>query len=106
MSAAGLLNCRVSIQQKTPGADELGQPLTTWVELASAWADIRQAGGMESIKAGAQMSVSKASIRVRKRADVTSAMRVVHGSTTYEVLDVLQDEKSRQYTDLVCEVIE
>jgi hypothetical protein len=32
-------------------------------------------------------------------------MRVVHGSTVYQVNAVRQDEESRDATDLVCEVI-
>jgi SPP1 family predicted phage head-tail adaptor len=47
---------------------------------------------VEAIKAGAEASVVQASIRIRYRTDVTSAMRVVHGSTTYEIKAVLPDE--------------
>ena len=103
--AIGRLNNRVTIQQPATGQDEIGQPIPTWSTLAEVWANVRHLNGVETIKAGAEMSAVKASIRIRRRADVTAAMRVVLGSTVYQVKAVLQDEGKREWTDLVCEVV-
>ena len=101
---AGTLNSRVSIQQRTGAADALGQPTETWAELAAVWAEIRHPSGVQQIKAGAEVSAVRASIKVRQRDDVTPAMRVVHGATSYDIKAVLPDEVGRAFMFLVCEV--
>lgn len=102
---AGSFNTRVSIQSPSVGQDAIGQPLAGWVTLAQVWADVRHGNGIELVRAGAPVSVVKASIRIRRRGDVTNGMRVLVGSTAYEVEAVIQDEVKREYTDLVCQVV-
>lgn len=101
---AGKLNSRVTLQQQSEEFDELGQPLTTWTDVATIWADIRNMGGIESIKADATASVVKSSIRIRYRTGVTAGMRVLHGSTAYNITAVLPDVSGKRFVDLVCEV--
>jgi SPP1 family predicted phage head-tail adaptor len=101
----GALNRKVTIQHLVDGQDEIGQPVTTWATLATVYADIRHLSGLESIKADAQTATVKASIRIRRRSDVTAAMRVAHGATTYEINAVLPDEQRRDHLDLSCEVV-
>ena len=105
MSFAQTLRHYVTIQQRSAGQDEVGQPVDTWTELAAVWADIRHLGGLETIKAGALTSIVSASIRMRYRDDLTSGMRVVYGPTTYEIESVLPDLARKQHVDLVCKVI-
>lgn len=95
----------VTIEKPASGQDGLGQPLPGYVTHATAWADIRHLSGLESIKAGAEASTVKASIRLlRYRTDITAAMRVVHGAKVYQVKAVLPDEVGRKFVDLQCEV--
>lgn len=101
---AGQLNSRVTIQQLTAGQDAIGQPVQTWSTLATVWANIKQPSGMESIRADRETSVLRASIRIRRRTDVTAAMRVVLGATVYQIQAVLSDEQHKEYLDLSCEV--
>jgi SPP1 family predicted phage head-tail adaptor len=100
----GQLRNLVKLQRRTAGQDAIGQPLTTWADVVSVWADIRYLRGLEAIKAGAQASTSQVSIRIRWRTDVTSDMRVLYGTTAYAILAVLPDMKSRSYVDLQCQV--
>ena len=102
---AGMLNSRISIQQLSTGQDAIGQPVTTWADFASVWANIRYLNGIETVKADAQTSVVKASIRIRRRTDITPAMRVVYGVTTFQINAVLPDEQGRQHIDLSVEVV-
>jgi SPP1 family predicted phage head-tail adaptor len=102
---AGKLRNRVSIRDRVSTQDGAGQPIETWDEVAAVWADIRHLNGMESIKAGADVSVNKVSIRVRRRSDIDAGMRVYHGSTIYEIKAVLPDEQRRERLDLSCEVV-
>jgi len=100
----GDLNCRVVIQQQAAGEDSLGQPNGSWSTLATVWANIRYGTGAEAIRGGAVGATAKASIRIRKRTDVTTAMQVTYAGVTYNIVGVLPDETGRKWLDLVCEV--
>lgn len=104
------LNRLVLIQKMGTTQDEAGQPVPGFVNLIATGdgkirANIRHLSGVETIRAEAPTSAVKASIRIRYRTDVTAAMRVVHGSTTYEVRAVMPDAAGRQFVDLACEVV-
>ena len=105
MMQAGLLNRRVTLQAPGTTQDELGQPIPGWTDVATVWADIRMKSGLESIKAGAPVSVVQASIRVRYRAGITAGMRVVHNLQAFNITAVLPDVGGLEYVDLVCEVV-
>lgn len=100
---AGLLRHRVSLQQNTPVRDEAGQPIASWAEVTKLWADVRFMRGLEALKSDAAVSVNQCSIRIRYRAGVTSAMRLVGGSTVYDIRAVLPDTTGKRYLDLLCE---
>ena len=102
----GLLNTRVVVQQQSATQDALGQPVQSWATFATLWADVRHTSGVEAIKTDAIASVVRASIRVRYRGDLTAAMRVIHGSTTYNIVAVLPDIGGKEYVDLACEVLQ
>ena len=102
---AGQLNRRILIQRPATARDEIGQPIPGWDDVAHCWASIKHLGGMATIRAGAESSTVKASIRIRYRTDIDASMRVVHGATVYQIMAVLPDERTRDYIDLVCEVI-
>lgn len=103
---AGTLNSRATIQQQSATQDALGQPVQTWTDVATVWANIKHASGIESIKADALTSTVRASIQIRYKTGLTSGMRVVAGAVTYNVVAVLPDMEKREYTNLVCEVIQ
>jgi SPP1 family predicted phage head-tail adaptor len=101
---AGLLKTKITIQQQTATQDAAGQITGGWSTLASVWADVRQQRGLEAIRADAMSSATKASIRIRRRTDVNAGMRVLQGTTLYNILAVSQDVNSKDYTDLICEL--
>ena len=105
MMQAGRLNRRCTLQQPGTTTDALGQPVPGWTDVATVWGDIRMKSGLESIKAGASVSVVQASIRVRYRAGITAGMRVVHNLTAYNITAVQPDVGGREFVDLVCEVV-
>jgi len=103
--AAGAMNSRVTIQYPDATQDAAGQPMPAWTTLATVWANIRHLNGAEAIKADAEVSTVKASIRIRKGPAVDASMRAVHGSTNYAIRAVLPDEVERDKVHLVCEVV-
>lgn len=105
MMQAGRLSTRCTLQQPGTATDELGQPIPGWTDVATLWADIRMKSGLESIKAGAPVSVVQASIRVRYRAGITAGMRLTHNLQAFNIVAVMPDVGGRGYVDLVCEVV-
>lgn len=102
---AGDLNQRIAIQSQDATQDALGQPVVWWDDVVHCWASIKHQRGMAVVRADAQSSTVKASIRIRYRTDIDATMRVVHGATVYQIMAVLPDERTRDFIDLVCEVI-
>jgi len=99
------LNRRVMLQRPTEQRDEWGQRLPDiWDDVTPVWADIRHAGGLETVKAGAETSIVKASIRIRYRADLDTSMRVLYGEVAYHIKAILPDVVAKRHVDLVCEV--
>lgn len=101
----GKLNRLVVIKRPATGIDTLGQPLSGRLDLATVWASIVRKSGAETIRADQDVSKVQASIRIRMRADVDATMEVHHAGTVYEIKAVLPDEKTREWLDLVCEVV-
>lgn len=102
---AGKLNTRITIQAQASTQDELGQPVGAWVDVATVWADVRHSGGLGTIRAGGEVSMFKASVRIRRRDDLVAGMRIVSGSTVYEIEAVQPPVARQDHTDLVCKVV-
>lgn len=98
------LNTQVTLKSPATAQDDAGQPTGDPTTVATIWADIRHLSGLEAVKAGADTGIVKASIRIRFREGVTSAMEVVSGSTTYRITAVLPDSQ-RRWIDLAAEVV-
>lgn len=99
---AGQLRDRVTIEQRGTTRDAAGQKVASWTTLATVWANVRHQSGAEAIRADSEVSIVKASIRVRFREDVTAGMRVVKGAAVFDIKAVLPDGQ-RAFVDLVCE---
>lgn len=99
---AGTLRDRIIIQHKTGGVDEYNQQLPeAWADLTMLWANVRHLSGSEAIKADANVSTVKASIRIRWREGINAGMRVLHLGAVYDIEAILPGV-TRQYIDLVC----
>ena len=103
----GKLNRRCKLQSQTGGVDSIGQPVDTWADVVSFWADIKVTSGYEIAKSDAPTQVNRVSIRSRftLSAFADAGMRVVHGDTVYNIEAVIPDTAGREYVDLVCEVL-
>lgn len=104
MLRASHLRHRITIQRPVAGQDAAGQPSTTWTDVCTVWADVRYLNGLEAIRADARTGVRRASVRIRYRGDITTAMRVVHGTDRLAITTDLPDVRSG-FVDLACESI-
>ena len=101
---AGKLNRRITLSGLSTGTDDLGQPLQSWVDFATVWADVRFVSGIETIKAGREISTSRASVRIRRRANVSRQMRARIDGVEYDILDIVPSA-DRAWLTLICEVV-
>jgi len=101
--SAGQLRHRVDVQSPVSTVDANGQPTVGWTTTATVWADIRYQTGLEAIKAGADVSVSRVSIRLRY-ASFNAGQRVLYEGKVFNVLAVQPDVR-KAYVDLACEAI-
>ena len=108
MLKAGTLRDRIHIQRRAGGKDDWGSPLPeSWENLTAQRlaANVQHRSGLGTIKADADVSIVRASIRIRRRADVNAGMRVLFGSSIYDIEAVLPGE-TREHTDLVCKLVQ
>lgn len=105
MLRAGKLNTQVSIRRQEQAQTGGGQVVGQWVEHARVWANVKFPSGIGTIKAGTDVSLVRASIRIRFREDIRSDMRLVAGGLVFDIKAVLPDLVSREYVDLVCQSI-
>lgn len=83
------LNKQINLQAYTPnGRDGMGQPIKTWIDHATVWADVRFISGREFVRADKETSEATGSIRIRART-VTTAMRVRFRGSTYDIKAIL-----------------
>lgn len=104
---AGQLRHRITIQQRPSLPAPNGQPGLTWLDVATIRADIRFLNGLETVRSGGDVSIARASIRIRWRTDITADMRAVEqpSGRVYAIKAVLPDMQHRQYVDLTAEVV-
>jgi SPP1 family predicted phage head-tail adaptor len=93
-------NSRITIQQRSTGRDEGGQPIEGWTTVATLWAEVRDITGREYIAAGAEQAEVTTRVRIWRRAGIKPAMRVLRGTTTYDIKAVL--DEGRDGTLLIC----
>ncbi|MDF3851356.1 phage head closure protein [Achromobacter denitrificans] len=103
---AGELNRRVILLRREEIRDAANELIGSWQPVPPGrWASIRHVSGLGTIRAGGELSVVKASIRMRINRVVAAGMRVRHGGDVYAVDAVLPDKSGRVYVDLVCRLL-
>jgi SPP1 family predicted phage head-tail adaptor len=103
---ASKLDKRVMLQKRQDGQDSVGQPLETWEAVTTIgasgifWADIKAVSGREYFAAQANQSQVQTKIITRFFDGVLPSMRIVHGSTIYNIEAVLP--QGRRWLWLMC----
>jgi SPP1 family predicted phage head-tail adaptor len=91
--------------QRAAGTAGIGQPSKTFVFVREAWANVKFQSGAEVVRAGAETSVVKASIRIRACADIDVGWRVTYGSWMFDVKAPPLPDQDPQFAFLVCEAV-
>lgn len=102
---SGPLRHLIQIQQATETRDAVGGIVTTWSAVASPRAEIITLSGREYFAAQAVHSETTTRIRIRHRAGIVPKMRVLHGSTTYDILAPIDPDGRKEELHLFCKVV-
>lgn len=104
---AGDLRHRISIQHQpdpqTQGPN--GEISTSWVTLATIWSSRDAVSGGESVAQDARTATMTWRYRIRRRTDVTPAMRILDGVKLLNIQSVQDTNKPGEMTLLAQEVI-
>lgn len=100
------MNHRVTLLTHSVDRNAAGEKVDTWAELSSIWADVRFQTGAEVLRANAETSVVRVSIRIRARSDVDNSMRVRYLDKDYDIESALPDSNNPQFMFLVCRRVE
>ncbi|MDR0215620.1 MAG: phage head closure protein [Comamonas sp.] len=104
---SGKLDEPIVLQRKGGGKDSWGTPVPgDWADAGQVWANFHSQSGSAAIKAGADVSVVRVSVRIRWREDVVEGMRLLKlsGGAVYDIEAVLPSS-GRVYLDLVCKKV-
>lgn len=83
---AGELCHRVTIQYKTTVYDEYNYETEAWTELKKLWGKISFLSVKDSLTAKAAGSETTARLKLRKRSDIDTGMRVLFDGQTFQIV--------------------
>lgn len=86
---AGKLRYTITIQQSNGVQDEIGQVPTGWTTFAVVQASKRDLAGKEGIVADAEQDTTVTEFEIRYLEGLKASMRVVEGSDTYAIVELL-----------------
>jgi len=106
--AAGDLCHRVTIQSKTVTYDENNYETETWAEFKKLWAKVEFLSVKDAINAKASGSLTTARLKLRKRSDITTEMRVLWDGYTFQIVSPPKpdNENGKIYMTLELAVME
>ena len=99
---AGKLRNRVTIQKKSVVRDSYGAETITWVTHCQAWASIEPLRGREFMEARQAQAELTTRIRVRYQSGIEPEMRVLFGTRTFDIQDVIHVLERRREIQLMC----
>lgn len=85
---AGKLDRRITIRRATTAANDFGEEIETWADVATVWAQQRPNRGGERFAAQQMVGTKVLTFQIRYRSDVTNRDRVVYNGREYNILDV------------------
>ena len=99
----GPLDQRVTLQQPVVADDTLGQPVRTWVDVATVWAAVEPLRSRELQAASGRLAEATVRVRIRHRADVLATWRVVWRGTPMAIVGEPIDVRgARVALELMC----
>lgn len=99
---AGRLDKRITIQSVAVTRNAIGEPIQSWADVATVWAAVEPVQGREFWEQQQVQSEVTTRIRIRYRAGITAAMRVVYGSRLLNIRSVIDPKERHDELQLMC----
>jgi SPP1 family predicted phage head-tail adaptor len=99
----GDLDRRVTIEQAALSPDGAGGGVVTWSELATVWGRLQPVAGREHWQAMQLQGAASQRVTIRRRTDVTAAMRARIDNRVFNIRAVLNGGAREPYSELFCE---
>ena len=100
---AGSLQHRVEIQHQTGTTrSAIGEEIPSWTVFAIRWASIEPLRGNEFISLRMQGSELTTRIKTRYLDGVKAAMRVVHGTDVYNIIEAYSPFAKKRDLEMLC----
>lgn len=96
MIIAGKLDQRITFQRFTRAYDTVNQPIDTWGDAATVWAEVISEGGREFYAAQKKNAETTIVFRIRFTRVVNSRMRIKYGNRIFEILPPINDVNGRK----------
>ena len=105
---AGELCHRVTIQHKTTVYDEYNYETEAWTEYKKLWSKVTFLSVKDGLTAKAAGSETTARLKLRKRSDIDSSMRVLYDGQTFQIVSPPKpdNENGRIYMTLELSLVE
>lgn len=104
---AGLLNRRVTVQNRVESRSSSGEVTWTWADWKTVWASVLPAAGQRFFQAQQLQTTVTHTVRVRYQPGFRTDQRITHqvepGVTqTFEVQAVIPVRDDKRHLDLMC----
>ncbi|WP_238719701.1 phage head closure protein [Nitratireductor alexandrii] len=95
MMRAGKLDRQITIERETETVSATGAVSTTWAEFATVRAEIVQRSTDEFLSGFGEDEATGIVFRIRYLAGITTADRVVHAGTAYDIGEIVEIGRRR-----------
>lgn len=102
MIETGQLRERVTIQAPSVVRNGIGEPVPSWTDVATVWADVKDLSGREINAARVVQSESVRRVTIRWRGDITADMRVVRNGVVMVITAPPRMVGWKEFLELDC----
>lgn len=94
---------RITIQEKTvTGQDSYGQDTVIWPTYHACWASVDSLQGREFQAVQQRWADARFRVRIRYKAGIQRAMRIVWGMRTLDILDAEDPDNTKRQIVMYC----
>jgi SPP1 family predicted phage head-tail adaptor len=101
---SGTLRHKITIQSAALSTDTMSASATeNWSTYTTAWAEIKPLKGMEAVEHKKLGQETMHRIWIRYQSGITTAMRIVYGSRTFEIRGVRNPDERNVLLEIMAE---
>jgi SPP1 family predicted phage head-tail adaptor len=92
----GKLRHRIIFQTKTISYDSYNEPLETWTDSFTVWAEVVNSSGKELYYAQKVCAETSIVFKVRYNPEITGIMRVIYNNCIFDILSVIDSNGAKK----------